>query len=140
MAEAQFWIGVHGVIADRNRILVLRRAARMPYRPGCWDLPGGHLMLNETFEECLTREVIEETGLQIEIERPLGLYKAPAEAYVQALFACRAPDQPREIVLRPDEHVECRWVTIGELARMHDVIPYLEGILCRGMLEYLKSA
>ncbi len=40
MAEAQFFVGVHGVIADRGRIIVLKRAERMPYRPGTWDLPG----------------------------------------------------------------------------------------------------
>jgi 8-oxo-dGTP diphosphatase len=138
MAEVQFWIGVHGVIAERNRILLLRRAARMAYRPGCWDLPGGHLMLGETFEECLAREVIEETGLQIEIERPLGLYKSPSEAYVQALFACRTPDMEREIILTPDEHIEAQWATVGELGRMRDLIPYLEGMLRCGMLDYLK--
>jgi 8-oxo-dGTP diphosphatase len=138
MAEVQFWIGVHGVIADRKRMLVLRRAERMPYRPGCWDLPGGHLTLGESFEECLAREIGEETGLQIKIERPLGLYKAPLEPYVQALFACRALDVTREIVLMPDEHIEFRWVTVGELARTNDMIPYLDGIVRCGILDYLK--
>jgi 8-oxo-dGTP pyrophosphatase MutT (NUDIX family) len=138
MAESQFWIGVHGIIADRGRLVVLRRAARMPYRPGHWDLPGGHLTLGESFEECLAREVGEETGLAIEIERALGLYKAPPDPYVQALFGCRPADARRELVLRPNEHVEGRWVTVEELARMSDVIPYLEGMLRSGMLDYLK--
>jgi 8-oxo-dGTP diphosphatase len=139
MAESQFWIGVHGIIADRGRLVVLRRAARMPYRPGHWDLPGGHLTLGESFEECLAREVGEETGLAIAIERALGLYKAPPDPYVQALFACRpAADARRDLVLMPEEHIEGRWVTVDELARMSDVIPYLEGMLRRGMLDYLK--
>jgi 8-oxo-dGTP diphosphatase len=138
MAESQFWIGVHGIIADRGRLVVLRRAARMPYRPGHWDLPGGHLTLGVCFEECLAREVGEETGLAIEIERALGLYKAPPDPYVQALFACRPEDARRELVLMPNEHVEGRWVTVEELARMSDVIPYLEGMLRSGMLDYLK--
>jgi 8-oxo-dGTP diphosphatase len=138
MAESQFWIGVHGIIVDRGRLVVLRRAARMPYRPGHWDLPGGHLTLGESFEECLAREVGEETGLAIEIERTLGLYKAPPDPYVQALFACRPADTRRDLVLMPNEHVEGRWVTVEELARMSDVIPYLEGMLRRGMLDYLK--
>jgi ADP-ribose pyrophosphatase YjhB (NUDIX family) len=137
MAESQFWIGVHGIIADRGRLVVLRRGA-LPYRPGYWDLPGGHLTLGESFEECLAREVGEETGLAIEIERALGLYKAPPDPYVQALFACRPADARREFVLMPGEHVEGRWVTVEELARMSDTIPYLEGILRCGMLDYLK--
>ena len=38
----------------------------------------------------------------------------------------------------PGEHVEGRWVTVEELAGMSDIIPYLEGMLRRGMLDYLK--
>lgn len=37
------------------------------------QFPGGHLESNETFEDCLKREVMEETGIEIndeEIERP----------------------------------------------------------------------
>jgi 8-oxo-dGTP diphosphatase len=138
MAESQFWIGVHGIIAEQGRLVVLRRAARMPYRPDHWDLPGGHLTLGESFEECLAREVGEETGLAIEIERALGLYKVPPDPYVQALFACRPSGARRELVLMPDEHVEGRWVTVEELARMNEVIPYLDGMLRRGMLDYLR--
>jgi ADP-ribose pyrophosphatase YjhB (NUDIX family) len=138
MAESQFWIGVHGIIAERGRLVVLRRAARMPYRPGHWDLPGGHLTLGESFEECLAREVGEETGLAIEIERALGLYKVPPDPYVQALFACRLAGARRELFLMADEHVEGRWVTVEELARMSEVIPYLDGMLRRGMLDYLR--
>lgn len=38
-----------------------------------YQFPGGHLEKNETFEECLKREVLEETGIEIddkEIKRP----------------------------------------------------------------------
>ena len=48
MAEQQFFVGIHGVIANRGRVLVLKRAPGMPYRPGSWDLPGGHLALNKS--------------------------------------------------------------------------------------------
>ena len=41
MAEVRFYVGVHGVIANRGRMLVLRRAPTMRYAPGAWDLPGG---------------------------------------------------------------------------------------------------
>ena len=57
---------------------------------------------------------------------------------MQALFACRPADASRELVLMPNEHVEGRWVTLAELARMTDVIPYLEGMLRSGMLDYLR--
>jgi 8-oxo-dGTP diphosphatase len=138
MAETQFFVGVHGVIANRGRILLLKRAPRMPYKPGSWDLPGGHLALGEDFEQCLLREVKEETALDVAIERLLGLHTMRGEPYLQALYACRLTVyQP--VTLRPDEHVESRWATLDEMTRM-ELIPYLQGMLKRSLFDYLKLA
>ena len=137
MAELQFWIGVHGVIEDHGKLLVLRRAPSMTYEPGAWDLPGGHLAANESFEECLAREVAEETGLSIEIDRMLGANKAPGP-YVQVVFACRPAGVRREVTLRPDEHCEWRWTTLGALTGLGKRIPYLDQMIARGMLEWVS--
>lgn len=137
MAEQQFYVGIHGVIANRGRLLVLMRAPGTNYRPGSWDLPGGHLALGENFEECLMREVKEETALDISIERMLGLHSMISEPYLQALYACRL--KVFQVVrLRPDEHVEHRWVTLAEMEQL-ELIPYLASILKRGMLDYVKA-
>ena len=137
MAEAQFWIGVHGVIEEHGRLLVLRRAPRMIYKPGAWDLPGGHLALAETLEECLRREIGEETGLEVEIERMLGVRKASARPYVQVIYACKPAGSRRELVLQPHEHVDARWVTVEELAALGELIPYLEDAVRWGMLRHV---
>jgi 8-oxo-dGTP diphosphatase len=136
MAEQLFYVGIHGVIASRGRLLVLKRAPTMPYRPGSWDLPGGHIALGESFEDCLLREVKEETGLEVAIDRLLGLHSMLSEPYLQALYSCRLAIF-RNVVLRPDEHVEHRWATPAELASL-ELIPYLAAILQRGMLSYVK--
>src|SRR3984893_18602000 len=117
MAEMQFWIGVHGVIEDQGKILVLQRAPAMTYKPGAWDLPGGHLAANETFEECLAREAAEETGLTIAIDRMLGANKAPGP-YVQLFYGCRPSGTQREVILRPHEHSQWRWVTVAGIAEL----------------------
>ncbi len=135
MAEQQFYVGVHGVIASRGMILVLRRAAVAPYRPGSWDLPGGHLAAHESFEDCLIREIKEETALDVAVERLLGLHSMAPEPYLQALYACRLTvyQSPR---LRADEHVEYRWVTRAELGSL-ELIPYFASIVKQGMLSYV---
>jgi 8-oxo-dGTP diphosphatase len=135
MTEVQFYVGVHGVIANRGRIILLKRAERMSYKPGSWDLPGGHLALGESFEECLIREVKEETGLDVAVERLLGLHKAVSEPYLQAFYACHTLVY-QKVKLMPNEHVESQWVTLEEMSAL-ELIPYLESALRRGLLDYV---
>jgi 8-oxo-dGTP pyrophosphatase MutT (NUDIX family) len=136
MAEDRFFVGVHGVIANRGRLLVLRRADTMKYEPGSWDLPGGHLKTGESSEECLLREIKEETSFDVAIDRLLGLHTRPDAPYMQVLYACRLTVY-RSLKLMPEEHAEAQWVTPAELDAMK-LIPYLRGILARGMLAHVK--
>jgi 8-oxo-dGTP diphosphatase len=133
MAEHQFWVGVHAVIEDQGKILLLRRAATMAYRPGSWDLPGGHMAAHETFEECLRREVTEETGLNVAIDGLAGVNRAPG-LYVQILYRCRLISSACEVVLQPHEHDAWRWVAREDLPATDDLIPYLTSAIARGMI------
>ena len=137
--EAQFWIGVHGVIiGEEDRILLLRRAPNMLYRPGHWDLPGGHLAIDENIDECLHREIAEETGLEVQLGSLLGLNKANDGPYVQMFFGCRPKQSVSEIKLQPREHDGARWLTVTQIRQLPQLIPYLSAILGRGMLDSIK--
>src|SRR5947209_1194484 len=137
--EAQFWIGVHGaVIGEDGRLLVLRRAPSMTYRPSHWDLPGGHLAANEEIHQGLERELVEETGLEVDIGRLLGLNKADDGPYVQMIFACRPKRQNRKLMLHPLEHDAAQWLSITDLRQLPNLIPYLAAILNRGMLDRIE--
>ena len=59
------FIGVGAVIVQAGRVLLVRRR----YEPlaGQWTLPGGAVELGETLAGALTREILEETGLAIEV-------------------------------------------------------------------------
>jgi len=49
------------VVAKGEKILMGRRGN--VFGKGSWALPGGHLELNETTEECVLRELSEEIGI-----------------------------------------------------------------------------
>ena len=55
-----------------GRYLTLQRARRPCL--GEWDLPGGFVEPGETLAEAIVREVDEETGLEIAVERILGAF------------------------------------------------------------------
>ena len=45
---------------------------------GLWGVPAGRVEPTETVEEALRREVREETNLEIEVDRLIGVYSDPA--------------------------------------------------------------
>jgi ADP-ribose pyrophosphatase YjhB (NUDIX family) len=65
--------GGSAIVTDEyGRILLQRRADS-----GNWALPGGIMDIGETLEQCVIREVQEETGLDIEITGLVGIYTDP---------------------------------------------------------------
>jgi 8-oxo-dGTP pyrophosphatase MutT (NUDIX family) len=83
------------VFDSEGRLLLQRRTDN-----GYWALPGGTMETGERADECVVREVWEETGYTVEVVRLVGIYSDPAHttitypdgntvAYVSALFECR---------------------------------------------------
>lgn len=62
-----------GIVEDhKGRVLLARRVIE-PAR-GCWDVPGGFLEPGEHPEQGVVRELREETGLAVQVERLVGVY------------------------------------------------------------------
>jgi ADP-ribose pyrophosphatase YjhB (NUDIX family) len=64
-------IGVGGAVVQDDRLLLVRRASR--HGRGNWQLPGGFIEPDETIEQAVVREVLEETGVTAEVQAVLGL-------------------------------------------------------------------
>jgi 8-oxo-dGTP pyrophosphatase MutT (NUDIX family) len=82
------------VVDDHGGILLHRRADS-----GLWSLPGGAMDVGESIAQTIVREVKEETGLEIDVVRLIGIYSDPRHVIAYSdgevrqqfsvCFACR---------------------------------------------------
>jgi ADP-ribose pyrophosphatase YjhB (NUDIX family) len=99
-----------GIVEDEAGRVLLGRRTIAPFH-GWWDVPGGFLEAGEHPEAGVRRELREETGLAVRVERLLGVYMGTygedgaGEHLLNFYYICRVENG----VLRPDDD-------LGELA------------------------
>lgn len=130
-----FFLAAHALIQKDGRFLATRRSAVNDYKPGEWDVPGGTVHAGETMEQALVREVLEETGLEVSIVRPLAIYSntgsLPEKQYFQATYLCQYVSG--DVKLNPEEHDAHEWVSLEELGDRNAIA------FVRDLLDRLKD-
>ena len=66
-------VGVGGVLIDAGRALLVRRGSAPLL--GEWSIPGGLLNVGETLAEGLTRELAEETALEVNVVELIEVFE-----------------------------------------------------------------
>ena len=64
----RFPVSVKGLFFIDNKVILLKNER------GVWDLPGGKLNKNESFEICLKREIKEELNIEVAVENCLNAF------------------------------------------------------------------
>jgi len=84
-----------GLILRKGKALILQRSHYDDTFAGTWEFPGGKLEFGERLEDCLRREIREETRLEVEIERLLyanTFLTHPWRQVVVVTYLCRAEE------------------------------------------------
>ncbi len=114
---------VTGVLSHRGRIFIQKRLANDVW-PNLWEFPGGVIEGDETPEEALRREYLEETGFAIHRPEKLLDLKHSYTRYRVTLhcYACRLAGSATRPRLAAAQ--EYRWVTPGELGHFAFPAPH----------------
>ena len=92
------WWGLASPVAERRPLVVVQAVVRSDHgvlltvRSDLrgWELPGGTPEGDEIPEQALVREVREETGLEVSVERPVGDYvRTGFRPHTAKVYVCR---------------------------------------------------
>ena len=114
--------GASALVFDeaREKILLTRRADN-----GRWCLPGGEMDPGESAAEACAREVLEETGLEVEVTKLVGVYTTPdllieypdGNKIQPVAFSFEVEITGGKLTLS-DETTEFGWYTLAEMEAM----------------------
>lgn len=124
------------VVNDRGELLLERRSDN-----GRWGMPGGVQEIGENLAGTVTREVLEETGISVEVVGLVGIYSDPghviafADGEVRQEFSIcfRARPVGGQISVSA-ESFEVRWVPREELDTL-DMSPTTRLRISQGLLN-----
>ena len=109
----KFPISIKAIIIDNNKCLCLKNERNE------WDFPGGKINFKENIEECLIREVKEETNLSVDnlnILKPLNLKFNDVPVFILLYSAKISCDSPLTISF---EHSEYNFFSKSEIKNLN---------------------
>jgi len=105
---------VGAIVADGRGRLLMIKCGHEP-GAGLWSIPGGRIEPGETDAEAVVREMIEETGLAVEVGRLIGRVQRPGLNGAVIDIRDYAATVTGGTLRAGDDAADARWVTPAEL-------------------------
>ncbi len=110
-------VGVGAFILNDNNELLLQKRA-VPAEKDHWCIPGGRLELFETLENAVIRETKEETDLDIEVLKIMGvcnhIIKEEEAHWIATSYLCKIKNgEPK--IMEPDKASDMKWFSLDKL-------------------------
>jgi len=113
----EFRLTVDAILFWNGKLVLVRR--KYPPFAGSWALPGGMVDMDETVEDAIVREVLEETGARCKVEKLVGVFSAldrdPRGRTVTVCFKCKALNEPAK---NSSEAIEVGLFPLDELPKL----------------------
>ena len=100
---------------------------------GLWTVPGGRVEAGEYLTDALKREVLEETGVVIEVGGLLGILEVVGEPHYVILDYTATPAGPLDPT-PGDDAAEVRWVPLDDVHELECTPRFIETLAAWGVL------
>lgn len=123
-------VAVAALVVREGRVLAMRRASHNLAGPGLWETISGRVELGEEPLAAVQREITEESGLRVEVERrPFAAYAATRRGRPMIVILFRARHLSGEVRIS-DEHEDHAWLSADEFAERSTLGPLVEAVRC----------
>lgn len=131
---------VHAIVEKDGSLLLIKRAPTLSLEAGKWALPGGFLDRDETAEDAVCRELLEESGWKGEVLSMFRINTSPNRPHedrqnVAIDFLVRPIKQAG---VMDHETSDVRWIPIVDLPALN-AMAFDHGESIGHYLEYRKS-
>ena len=100
------------VMDEEGRVLLVRQGE---HRTGDWELPGGKVKRGESIAAAARREVLEETGVAVEVLGVVGIYFISDEDTHDLLMQCKVTKPSSPPRPNPPEITAAEWFPLTQL-------------------------
>ena len=108
---------VFGFDGRNIKILLIKRGIE-PFK-GCWALPGGFMRMSETADECIRRELVEETSLRADVIEQFGVFsdidRDPRERVISIAYYSLIKKSSAK---GGDDACDAQWFGLNELPEL----------------------
>ena len=112
------WVGiVAGSVIHQDGKYLMVQEAKEKVR-GLWNLPAGYVDKDEDIEAAAVREAHEETGYEIELDAPIGIYHESSIKPVKHIYSAHVIGG--ELTPQPGEIMDVQWLTYEEVTSLHN--------------------
>jgi len=118
----QVYVGLAAVIEKGGKILIMKRSKERDFQPETWEVVTGRLEAEESPVDGILREVVEETGLKVEVILPLdtGFFYRGGKEFPMVFISYYCKYLEGEVKLTW-EHSESKWINLGEAVNLPDL-------------------
>lgn len=103
---------VCGIIWKDKKVFIARRKPEKSFG-GYWEFPGGKHELNETYEKSLARELYEELGMKVNVEKHFMSVFHKYDNFIIELISYLCQFQEASFIM--SDHDKFEWIEIEDI-------------------------
>lgn len=107
------------IFNDAGELFLAKRGVQAQNEKGCWEIPGGAVEFGETLRDAIRREIKEEYGIEIEVEKQFvavdHILQQEGQHWVPTCFTAKIVGDQQPRIMEPEKCEAIGWFALDAL-------------------------